>query len=203
VIDIRKLSRSFSNLTLCLFVVGGLLSAVAKNIEASDLNLTLFAGRLTGVGAWHDILLQPDELDCQDSYLLAGALAYTLGRFRDDTLSLELEGQVVRHFGDQQLWEFNLPVAARWHHFPWNNRVATTAAFGIGPSYTTEVPPLEVELEDESQRLLYHWFLELTLGPPDAQWTTSLRIHHRSGGFGSIADEGGSNALTLGIRLPL
>jgi hypothetical protein len=201
--DIRVLSLPLERLVIFLLVVSVLCAAAPRTVAASDLALTLFYGRQTGVDAWHNIISDPGDLDWQDSYLVAGALAYTLGRYWDDALSLELEGQVVRHFGDQHLWEFNLPIAARWHHFPWNHYVATTTAFGIGPSYTTEVPPLEVELEGESQRFLYHWFIELTFGPPDMEWTTSFRIHHRSGGFGSVADEGGSNALTLGIRLPL
>ena len=186
-----------------LLVIISLCMCYLKTAGADDLSLTVFGGRLTGVNAWHDIFTRPDDLNCQDSYLVAVALAVTLDRYRNDALSLELEGQVVRHFDEQRLWEFNLPLVTRWHHFPWNHRVATTAAFGVGPSYTTEVPPLEVELEGESQRLLYHWFLELTLGPPEADWASSLRLHHRSGGFGSVADKGGSNALTLGFRLKL
>jgi len=173
-----------------------------KTAGADDLALTVFGGRLTGVDAWHDIFTHPDELDCQDAYLLAGALAYTLDRYREDALSLELEGQVVHHFGDQHLWEFNLPLVARWHRFPWNGQVATTTAFGLGPSYTTKVPPVEVEIEGESRQLLYHWFLELTLGSPNVDWSFSLRLHHRSGGFGSLADKGGSNAMAIGVRFP-
>jgi hypothetical protein len=201
--DMRTGRPTTGYLIISLCLISILLVFVPRSAGATDWALTLFAGQMTGVDAWHNIITSPTDLDFQETYLVAGALAYTLGRFRDEALSLELEGQVVRHFGDEHLWEFNLPVAARWHHFPWNHRVATTAAFGLGPSYTTEVPPLEVELEGESQRFLYHWFIELTLGPPSAEWTTSFRIHHRSGGFGSVADEGGSNALTLGIRLPL
>jgi hypothetical protein len=203
VTGIHAVRMAIGKVSLSCLLVFATLAAVPGPVGAADLALTLFVGRMTGVDAWHNILTRPNQLDCQDAYLAAGALAYRLGRFRDDALSLELEGQVVRHFGDQHFWEFNLPIVTRWHHFPWNQRATTTAAFGIGPSYTTEVPPLEVELEGESQRLLYHWFLELTLGPPGANWSTSLRVHHRSGGFGSAADEGGSNALTLGIRLPL
>lgn len=191
------------SLDFTLFVLIGLLLAVPRTVTATDLAMTVFAGRITGVSAWHDIITQPDDLDWQDAYFFAGALSYTWAHYFEDAMSLELEGQVVRHFGDQHLWELNLPVVARWQRFPWNDSIATSAAFGIGPSYTTKVPPMEVELEGESQRFLYHWFLELTLGPPDADWTTSFRLHHRSGGFGSIANEGGSNALTIGIRFPL
>ena len=101
-----------------LLVVGSLSTAIPRTAQASDLALTLFGGRITGVSAWHDIIAHPDELDWQEAYLVGGALAYTLGRYQEDALSLGLEGQVVWHYGDQHLWEFNLPFTARWHKFP-------------------------------------------------------------------------------------
>jgi hypothetical protein len=198
------MAKPQNHLLAALFgVISTLLTSMPGTTQAEDLALTVFAGQVTGVSAWHNIITHPDELDCQDAYLVAGALAYTLDWFLDGALALELEGQVVQHLGEQSHWELNLPIVVRWHEFPWNDRVSTSAAFGIGPSYATVVPPLEIELEGESQRFLYHWFMELTLGPPNADWTTSSRIHHRSGGFGSVADEGGSNALTLGIKFDL
>jgi hypothetical protein len=186
-----------------LVIAAILLVSAPRPVQAEDLALTVFSGRITGVSAWHEIITHPDDLDWQDAYFVAGALAYNWANYYEDALSLELEGQVAYHFGDQHLWEFNLPVVARWQRFPWNSQVKTSTAFGLGPSYTTKVPPVEVAIEGESRQFLYHWFLELTFGPPDADWTTSFRLHHRSGGFGSIADEGGSNGLAFGIRFPL
>jgi len=43
----------------------------------------------------------------------------TLRRY--DPLSLELAGQVAKHFGKQGNWELNLPVVGRWHRFPRND----------------------------------------------------------------------------------
>ena len=48
--------------------------------------------------------------------------------------------------------------------------------------------------------LLIYWGVELAVGPPRGHWAVSLRLHHRSGGFGFIADDGGMNALALGVR---
>lgn len=78
--------------------------------------------------------------------------------------------------------------------------MATSLAWGIGPSYATEVPPVERETNDSSSRWLIYWFGELTLGPPAADWELLLRLHHRSDGFGTVADDGGSNALCAGVR---
>jgi hypothetical protein len=185
-------------LVLAVFV----LATAGSRAEALDRDwaLTLYFGRYTDARAWHDIFLDPDTVDFVDTYLVAAALARTFARCGEGSLSFELEGSVVRHFGDEHLWEFNLPVVARWQRFPWDTAVATTAAYGLGPSYTTKVPPLEAELDGSSQRFLFYWFIEVTLGPPEANWSASLRLHHRSGGFGSLADEGSADALTAGIR---
>ena len=158
--------------------------------------LTVFAGRLTAVGAWHDIVTDPGGTDFVGSYFIAGALSRSLASFWYGGLGLELEGQVVRHWGDQDLWEFNLPLVARWHRFPWNTRVATTAAFGLGPSYTTKVPAVEVELEGESERFLVHWFLEFTLAPSESSWAVALRLQHRSASFGLLGDEASVSSIS-------
>ncbi len=108
---------------------------------------------------------------------------------------------MVRHFGDQTHWEFNLPIIARWETFPWDNVIDTSLAWGIGPSYASETPAAEVAREGESQRWLVYWLGELELGLPGQRgWTALVRVHHRSEAFGLIADEGGSNALTVGLR---
>lgn len=114
--------------------------------------------------------------------------------------ALEIEGQAVKHFGEQSHWEFNLPLFARWRTFPWNDRVPTSLAFGIGPSYATERPPAEVEMDGDSARFLLYWTAELEIGLPDSPWSGIARLHHRSSGYGVFADAGGSNALAFGIR---
>ncbi len=42
--------------------------------------------------------------------------------------------------------------------------------------------------------------MELDIGPLDKNWSALIRIHHRSGAFGLVADEGGSNALVIGLK---
>jgi len=161
---------------------------------------TLYAGRMSGERAWEDIVSGPTNVKwTENTYLVVGAYArrlpWTLGGF-----DWEWEGQVARYFGDQDHWEFNSPVIARWTRFPWRERVATSAAFGLGLSYASELPPVEVELEGSTERLLVYWVMELTAGPPRADWAVSLRLHHRSVAFGLMGEEGGMNAVALGLR---
>jgi hypothetical protein len=169
--------------------------------ETPEWALTGYVGRITTVNAWHDIFSHPTELEFADAYLATLALSHPLRRYHNDDLGLETEGQVVYNFGDQSHWEFNALLAARWYRFPWNDRLATTLAFGGGLSWASEVPEVEVELEGSSEQLLVYWHLEMTFTQPGSRWATTLRLHHRSGGFGLLADDGGMNALCLGASV--
>ncbi len=160
--------------------------------------VTLFGGWLTD-NNWEEAS-SPGVVEFRDSWLLGLAASRRISQFGKG-LSLELEGQVVRHFGDQTHWEFNLPIIARWETFPWDNVIETSLAWGIGPSYASEKPAEEVAREGDSQRWLVYWLAELELGlPGQRDWTALMRLHHRSEAFGLIADEGGSNVLAVGVR---
>lgn len=162
---------------------------------------TLYGARMSSETGWEDILLNPVAAQYEDVFLAVAALSRPYARYRDGALTLEAEGQVARYFGDQDHWEFNVvPIALRWHRFPWSHRVATSAAFGLGASYATELPPVEVAIEGESEQFLVYWVLEATAGPVDSRWAISLRMHHRSVAWGLMGDEGGMNAVGLGIR---
>ena len=78
--------------------------------------------------------------------------------------------------------------------------MATRLSWGIGPSYATELPAVELETNGSRTRWLIYWYGELTRGPPAAGWEQLLRLHHRSDGFGLVAGDGGSNALCAGVR---
>ena len=171
--------------------------AAEQAVQAKDFAVSLYAGRLTN-SDWRDSI--SGQADYVDSRLVVGALGWTFKRAEDRSWSLELEGNVAKHFGDQDHWEFNALVSGRWHRFPWSDTVATSVAFGFGPSYATEVPKVEVANDGDSARLLLFWHLELTLGPPKGDWEAMLRLHHRSTGYGVFGDDGGGNAVTAGVR---
>jgi hypothetical protein len=163
--------------------------------------LTAYAAQVSSEVGWEDVLANPAGADYIDAYLVAAALARQYASYRDGALVFEAEGQVVYNFGDQRHWEFNLvPVVARWQRFPWSDTVATSAAFGLGLSYATEVPEVEVAIEGDSEQWLVYWVAELTAGPVAAPWAVTLRLHHRSPAWGLMGEEGGVNALGLGVR---
>ena len=173
----------------------------AARAESGAWATTIYGARISSEGGWEDIMFNPLGAKYVDAFLVAGALSREYALLKDGALALEAEAQVVYNFGEQHHWEFNVaPLVARWQRFPWNARVATSAAFGLGLSYATEVPEIEVELEGESHRLLIYWVAELTAGPVNAPWSASLRLHHRSVAWGLMGDEGGMNAVGMGIR---
>jgi hypothetical protein len=182
-----------------------LLSFVAHQVAASDLDekwaATLYAARVSSEPGWEDVLVNPLGADYVSAFLAVAGLSREYARYGGGALQLEAEGQIAYAFGDQRYWEFNaVPVVLRWRRFPWSRTLATSAAFGLGLSYTTELPDIEVSLEGESRKLLVYWVAELTAGLPDEPWSVSLRLHHRSVAYGLMGDEGGMNAVGLGIR---
>jgi hypothetical protein len=137
----------------------------------------------------------------------AGLLAVAVGKPITERWGLEwdAEGQIVRHFGDQDHFEFNALVVARWRPSRLQETIRTAFAVGEGFSYATEVPPLEpreAREDEKSAKLLNYLMLEVELAPPSARhWSGFLRIHHRSGIFRLISDvKGGSNFIGLGVR---
>ena len=179
-------------------LVAFLLGISSVSVLAQDFALAIYGGQLTEE-KWEKAI--SPEADFADATIVVAAGSWTFYRFFDGKLSGELEAQVGKYFGDQHHWEFNLPILGlRWHRFPWEEFLATSFAWGIGPSYATSVPEIEVEASSDSSRWLIYWFGEFSIGPPTARWEILMRLHHRSDGFGTVAGDGGSNALCAGIR---
>ena len=164
---------------------------------ASGRAISVYGGRITK-DKWFESL--PPGVNYADAYILATGLAWPLKSLRNGAATIEVEGQVVKHFGDQDHFEFNLPLAVRWHQFKWDDSVDTSMAFGLGPSWATREPEVEAEVNGSTSKFLVYWFAEISLGPPDREWSAIFRLHHRSKAFGLVAEEGGSNTLVAGIR---
>lgn len=189
----------FPRILALLFAI--LAGSTARASENGEWAATIYGAEMSSEDGWEDLFINPIGADYIGTYLVAGALSRQYASFHNDALALEAEGQVVRYFGDQDHWEFNaVPIVARWKKFPWSNRLDFSTAFGIGLSYASELPPVEVQLEGESHRTLVYWVVDVTAGPLNSPWSASLRLHHRSVAYGLMGEEGGMNALGLGVR---
>jgi hypothetical protein len=174
------------------------LLAGASTGRAGDLAISLYSGQVTD-GNWGKALSR--HVRFVDAYLLASAVSWTASRHADGALCLELEGQVAKYFHVQRHWEFNLPlVGIRWSRFPWQEHLATSVAWGVGPSYATEVPVVERMTHPTSEQWLVYWYAELLCGSPHSDWGVILRLHHRSTAFGLVAETGGSNTWAAGLK---
>jgi len=181
---------------ICLLVLFLPQSVAAESFRYS---LSVYGAQMTNNHFEH--FLTGKKVETRASYLMAVALAQRLGGWRDQ-LSYEVEGQLVKHFDLQTHWEFNLLGVLRWEQFPWDRWLDSSVAFGIGPSWATEKPQIELDNDGTTAQLLVYWMLELAIVPVTSQPQIELfsRIHHRSDVFGLVAEDGGSNALALGVK---
>ena len=163
--------------------------------------LTFYVAQISSESGWEDVMVNPVGSAYVNDYLVVAALSQSYRQLAQLPVQLEAEGQVAYNFGGQEYWEFNaVPLMARWRPVAWTDAFTTSLAFGLGLSYATRLPRIEVELEGESEQLLIYWVAEVTAGPNDGRWALALRLHHRSVGYGLMGEEGGMNAVGLGMR---
>jgi hypothetical protein len=119
-----------------------------------------------------------------------------------EPLALEVEGQALKHFGMQTHFEFDLALGLRWHAFPWDAYVDTSFAVFNGLSWATQKPQIEIERRRKTAHLLNYVAIEFDFSlPEEPEWALAIRLHHRSGAWGSFDGVyGGSNFFSLGVR---
>ncbi len=158
--------------------------------------VTVLGGEYSG----SQLLEIPARLDLQDSYTFGVSVSKQFAQWTR-FMRWEVELQVLKHFGEQDNWEFTGSVNLRWVVFPWNKWVETTAAVGEGLSWATEIPALEKAdpTNSDNSQLLNYILLEITFAVPESSWSLVTRIHHRSGVWGLFGHTG-SNVLEAGIR---
>ncbi|MGF1657991.1 MAG: hypothetical protein ACFCUS_01000 [Rubrimonas sp.] len=194
---ISLLARAACAAAICLCAFAA--NARATQAEPPRNAVAAFGAWMTDEN-WEDLFLAPHDIDFEDAGLVGVALSRRIAE-PVEGLSFEIEGQIAKHFGSQSHWEVNAPIlTARWSRFPWDETVATSAAFGLGLSVASETPELEVANEGDSSQTMAYWMIELALGRPGSDWEVIGRVHHRSNAYGLFGDDGGSNALALGLR---
>jgi len=176
---------------------------VTKNCSAqNDENLyhvSFYNGILAGPGIEDALLLSADFDDSYQLYALT--LSKKIGSLSKN-IDMELEGQIVKHIGDQHHFEINPVFILRWLSFPWNHKIYTTFAVGEGLSYATKIPEIEKEYSEETARFLNYLLFEFTFSKKQSSnWNFIIRVHHRSGMYGVFSGvKGASNAVGIGVR---
>jgi hypothetical protein len=172
-------------------------AANAQNAQR-DWALTLYFGRLTDSSLTRTATFNSKF---ENAYLIDLGLMRRLYTFRD-YFNLEIEGQIAKHFGVQDQWEFDLIGYSRWLLFPWDEYLDTSFAAGAGLSYATSVPEIEAKNYDEAAQFLGALMFEFSFSLPYVpQWSLTIGIHHRSGAGGIFSGvRGASNAWATGLR---
>ncbi|SHI94404.1 hypothetical protein SAMN02745165_01202 [Malonomonas rubra DSM 5091] len=161
--------------------------------------LNLWGAKLTS-NNWDDFFGKPHKLNYVDSKIFIVSLAKRLGK-QHRRLNYEIEGQLGKHSGIQNHWEINGLGVARWEPFFWDRWIDTSMAFGLGLSYATEKPKVEILNEGSTEKWMIYWMMELAFDlPQHPQFALITRLHHRSEAYGLMAEEGGSNALAIGLK---
>ena len=164
-----------------------------------DWSITLYGAILSADSLFETLFLSADLDDSY--YFLALALSRKIGSFKK-YMNFELEGQMVKHLGEQHHMEFNVLPVARWLDFPWNHYVETSFAVGTGLSFATEIPEFEARHHHHTSRLLGYVLFEWDFSLPRfSRWHLVARVHHRSGAHGLFNNvHDASNALGIGIK---
>jgi hypothetical protein len=189
-------------LVLCVMVMIflSLISFSAANAQNAqrDWALTLYFGRLTDSSLTQTATFNSKF---ENAYLIDLGLLRRLYTFRD-YFNLEMEGQIAKHLGAQDQWEFDLTGYFRWLPFPWDEYLDTSFAAGAGLSYATSVPKIEAKNYDEAAQFLGALMFEFAFSLPHVpQWSLITGIHHRSGAGGIFSGvRGASNAWATGLR---
>jgi hypothetical protein len=189
-------------ITLCTLTVIFLsfipLSVANAQNAQKDWALTLYLGNLTDSSLFGTAAFNSNF---ENAYFIDLGLSRRLYTFQD-YFGLEIEGQIAKHFGAQDQWEFNLVSYFRWLLFPWDKYLDTSFAVGAGLSYATSIPKIEAKNYDETARLLGALMFEVVFSVPHVpQWSLITGLHHRSGAGGVFSGvRGASNAWVIGLR---
>lgn len=97
--------------------------------------------------------------------------------------------------------EYRASVVVRWVEFPWNHKIKTSFATGIGFNYSTSrylIDEIRHPGEHRS-KLKFNWPLQVTFALPSRpRDELSIYIEHHSGGH--LFDSGGVNCVGIGYR---
>lgn len=178
--------------------------ALSQAAERSPWMVGFYVGALSKQ-RFIDIPTQPWTVRLSQSYLAALNITYVAYEFPALPASIEIDGALGKRFGDDREWDVSVLPMVRWKAFPWNDYLYTNLRLGlVGASYVSDISPWELKNSGNrtGSRFLNFLVPELTFSSgPHANWEGFLRVHHRSGAWGTINGVyGGSNYVSVGYR---
>lgn len=181
---------------LAALLLGVSNGAVAQD-NAPRLSFSVTAGAMSENGI--NVVFNLDELRFYGNSFVGLAFGYEKP-LRDDRWLVGFEAQLNHHFGKDTYQELAFPATIRFRpRSPWV-RSFDSFAFGVGLSFTSETPQVEIDRRGSSQRTLVYLLYEAAFAVGDTGDALYFRLHHRSDGYGLFAKDSGSNAFALGYR---
>jgi hypothetical protein len=187
-------------------LVAGLLQAPHSmaqetQLSAYDEAVFFFGGRFHQ--DWFGTSLKPWEVKWDDTWMAAAGYQKTWLDWNDVRIGGEVgvSGRFSADGASAELWG---GIFARYDGLVLFDTLRVSPAWTTGFSVTTGTQGWEGERMDawgQFEPVLVYLGAELDFSLVDQpQWETFVRVHHRSGGYGFIADIDASNAVTGGIR---
>jgi hypothetical protein len=173
----------------------------APVVADSPHSIFVFAGALAD-GDLGDALLLVDN-NYSGSFIGGAAYRYDFLRLPFD-FSLGAEVGIAGRFGHGESAEFWGAAALRYRNL-WLGSLNLIPAVMFGLSAVTGPTGIEhvnVAIHHGNEKLLFYLGFELAFALPDySGWELVYRVHHRSGGYGTLGDlREGNNANVLGFR---
>ncbi len=117
----------------------------------------------------------------------------------------ETEAALTLTYRESQMktiYEVGPGIVFRWKDFRWDKYLRTTVGFAEGISYASKIPDQERTEGRRSKHFMNLLTFEITLAPPShPEAELSLRVHHRSAGYGLYGvSNTSSNVLGVGAR---
>lgn len=179
--------------------------ALSQTTEKSPWMVGFYVGALSDQ-RFVNILYSPWTVQLENHFMAALNVTYVAHEFQSLPINFEVDGVLAKRFGGgHDAWEVGLLPMVRWKAFPWNDYLYTNVRLGLtGPSYVSEISPWEISKSGNRVGSKFLNFLvpEITFSSgPDASWEAFVRVHHRSGAYGTINGVvGGSNYVSTGYR---
>ncbi len=187
-------------------IVAGLMQA--PQLLAQETRLSVYDEAVFFFGGrfhqdWFGTSLKPWELTWDDTWIAGAGYQQTWLDWYDVRIGGEVgvSGRVSTDGTSAELWG---GLFARYDGLVLLDTLRVSPAWTTGFTVTTGTQGWEGERMDawgEFEPVLVYLGAELNFSLVDLpQWETFVRVHHRSGGYGFIADIDASNAITGGIR---
>jgi hypothetical protein len=175
--------------------------AQQRDLSEFDRSVFFFGGRFHT--DWFSDGANPFGLEWEDNYVLGAGYQQTLLDWHDVRIGGEIG--IAGRFGTSASAEFWGGGFIRFDWFTLGDTVRISPALTAGLSIGTGA--VGVEAERAAAMGLGQVPLMVYLGPEinlslvdHPEWEVFWRLHHRSGGYGWIAQFDGANAVTAGFR---